>query len=222
MHFDFETGDKPESAMRDCWWVITPASGREYPPVGTEAFVVRAILKLVSKRAWGVRSPKHPAALCVSTTGLQGEFACHDSGSSWLTEKYLPSNLESVLYCDFLIPGCTVPVASFTVVLCCPYAYKFQPIMPLRQFVVLVSLANAGAFFTPISALVLSLRKGSRRAASSTANRCAPSTASRLLALGGGGDGTTANNSDETPVPISAIGTAALLIAGTTVRQPYA
>jgi hypothetical protein len=55
--------------MRNCWWVITPASGREYPPVGTEAFVVWAILMLVSRRAWGVRSPNHPAALCVSTAG---------------------------------------------------------------------------------------------------------------------------------------------------------
>jgi len=38
-----ETGDKPESSSHDFWWVITPASGREYPPVGTEAYVVRAI-----------------------------------------------------------------------------------------------------------------------------------------------------------------------------------
>ena len=61
--------DTPETAMRDCWWVITPASGREHLPVGTEALVVWAILWLVSRRAWGVRSPKHATALCVSTTG---------------------------------------------------------------------------------------------------------------------------------------------------------
>jgi hypothetical protein len=64
-----ETGDKRESARRDCWWVITAASVREHPPVGTEALVAWEILWLVSRRVWGARSPKHAAALCVSTTG---------------------------------------------------------------------------------------------------------------------------------------------------------
>jgi hypothetical protein len=32
------TGDKRESALHGRWWVVTFTSGREYPPVGTEAF----------------------------------------------------------------------------------------------------------------------------------------------------------------------------------------
>jgi hypothetical protein len=60
---------KRESAMRDCWWEINPASGRTHPPVGTEALAVWAILWFVLRRVWGVRSPKHATALYVSSTG---------------------------------------------------------------------------------------------------------------------------------------------------------
>ena len=33
-------------------WEITPASGREHPPLGTEALVVWAILWFVLRRIW--------------------------------------------------------------------------------------------------------------------------------------------------------------------------
>jgi hypothetical protein len=50
-------------------WGITPASGREHQPLGTEALVVWAILCFILRRVWGVRSPKHATALSVSSTG---------------------------------------------------------------------------------------------------------------------------------------------------------
>jgi hypothetical protein len=49
-------GRRNRSALRDCWWIISPASGREYPPVGTEAIVAWAILWIVWRRAWGAAS----------------------------------------------------------------------------------------------------------------------------------------------------------------------
>jgi hypothetical protein len=58
--------------MRDCWWVITTASGREYPPVGADFFFVVVDSEASLEARVGVRSPKHPAALCVGTTGGVG------------------------------------------------------------------------------------------------------------------------------------------------------
>ena len=47
---------------------------------------------------WLVFGRNAPTTQRLSDRTLQGGCACHDSGSSWLTEKNLPSILESVIY----------------------------------------------------------------------------------------------------------------------------
>jgi hypothetical protein len=72
-----ETGNKRESAMRDCWWEITPASGREHQPVGTEALV-----------AWG------DSLVCLEARlGREEAQACNGS----LCEHYRGSSRATVL-----------------------------------------------------------------------------------------------------------------------------
>jgi hypothetical protein len=81
-----ETGDKRESALRDCWWVITPASGRERHLWEQKRLWFGRFYGL-SRGAFGARGA--PSVQRLSVWAPQGEFACHSYGSSWLTEKNL-------------------------------------------------------------------------------------------------------------------------------------
>ena len=87
-----------------------------------------------------------------------------------------------------------------------------------RKQLLFVCLASVGAAFVPSHPLACSRWEGGLDSTSTPINRRASPTSSRYFAHSAS-HGNSAKDSDEAPVSISTISTAALLIAGTTVSE---